>query len=168
MNLSEPLGSIVLSRVDLFIDWCSRAIRSCKGSKAIESPTSTGAAQQIVRAASASQDQSTDGAPESVTIDLGDDTLVITLHEVFSPAQRTPKDGTDDAQMQEIYRQFIADALASLRQHMKRLADESVPKAAQVSRVRGRSPSGWDSGDPASSKDQRPKRFARSATSDVR
>jgi hypothetical protein len=71
--------------------------------------------------------------------------------------------------MQGIYRQFIADALASLRQHMKELADESVPKAAQVfPRVRGRSSSGWDSGVPASSKDQHLRRFARSATSDVR
>jgi hypothetical protein len=92
MNSPEPLGSIVLSPVGLFIDWCSRAIRSCMGSKAIESPTSTGAAQQIVPAR-ASQDQCADGASESVTIDLGDDTLSIRCMKFFRRPREHPRTG---------------------------------------------------------------------------
>jgi len=118
-----------------------------RGGKTMENLTSTIMAEPIGRAASASQERGTDRVPYSVAVDLGDDTLVITLHEVFSPAEKTlPQAGTDAAQMQEIYRQFIADASASLRQHMKRLADERVPEAAEVSRrVRGRpTPNGWE------------------------
>jgi hypothetical protein len=107
-----------------------------------------------------------------VAIDLGDDTLVITLEEVVSPAEKTPPRAVADAiQMREIYRQFIADALASLRQHMKALSDEyeSAPEAVPVfARVDGSAPNGWDSqAEPVSSEDPRLRRFVRSATSQV-
>jgi len=126
-------------------------------------------APQVLRAASTFQEQRTDGVPHSVAIDLGDDTLVITLNEVLSPAEKTlSKSGTDAAQMREIYRHFIAGALASLRQHMKALSDENAPKAIEVfPRVNGEAPDGWDDQDPASSEDQRLRQFVGSATSDV-
>jgi hypothetical protein len=72
--------------------------------------------------------------------------------------------------MRAIYRQFIADALASLRQHMKALSDEyeSASEAVPVfARVDGSSPDGWDNHEPAPSEDQRLRRFVRSATSHV-
>ena len=128
-------------------------------------------AQQVLRAASTFQEQRTDGVPHSVAIDLGDDTLVITLKEVVSPAEKTlSKSGTDAVQMREIYRHFIADALASLRQHMKALSDEyeSRRKRSRCSRASTVSaPDGWDNHDPASSEDQRLRHFVGSATSDV-
>jgi hypothetical protein len=83
------------------------------------------------RATSASRER-TDRAPYSVAIHRGDGPLVITLHEVFSPAQRTLPKCDADAATQEIYRRFIADAVASLREHMNTLAEESVPHPAQV------------------------------------
>jgi hypothetical protein len=47
-------------------------------------------AQPVVRGASAFQGQLPDRVPNSVAIDLGDDTPVITLDEVVSPAEKTP------------------------------------------------------------------------------
>jgi len=135
----------------------------------MENLTSTITAQPVVRAARSVPEQRTDRVPHSVAIDLGDDTLVITLEPVVSPAEKmSPSAAADALQMREIYRQFIGDALASLRQHMKELSDERAPEAVQVfAGVEGRAPSGWDSHDPASSEDQRLIRFVRSATSDV-
>lgn len=135
----------------------------------MEKLASTIPAQPVVRAVSALQGQRPDRVPKSVAIDLGDDTLVITLEEVVSPAEKTsPGAGAEAIQMRAIYRQFIADALASLRQHMQALSDEyeTAPEAVPVSaRVDGRAPNGWDSHAPSSSEDQRLRRFVRSATS---
>ena len=135
----------------------------------MENLTSTITAQPVVRAARSFPEQRTARVPHSVAIDLGDDTLVITLEQVVSPAAKTsPSAGADALQMREIYRQFIGDALASMRQHMKELSEERAPEAVQVfPHVDGRAPNGRDSHDPASSDDQRLRRFARSATSSV-
>jgi uncharacterized protein YbcI len=137
----------------------------------MEKLTSTIPAQPVVRAASAFRGQRSGRVPNSVAIDLGEDTLVITLEEVVSPAEKTPpRAGAEAIQMREIYRQFIADALASMRQHMNALSDayESTPEAVPVfARVDGSAPNGWDNHEPASSEDQRLRRFVRSATSHV-
>jgi len=135
----------------------------------MEKLPSTIPAQPIVPAASAFQRQRLDRAPNSVAIDLGDDTLVITLE--VSPAEKTtPRAGAEAIQMRAIYRQFIADALASLRQHMQALSDEyeSAPDAAPVfAHVDASAPNGWDNHASASCEDQRLRRVVRSATSDA-
>lgn len=137
----------------------------------MEKLASTIPAQPVVRAANTLQEPRTDRVPKSVAIDLGDDTLVITLEEVVSPAEKTaPRAGAEAIQMRAIYRQFIADALASLRQHMNALSDEyeSAPEAVPVfASVEGRAPDAWDSHDRASSEDQRLRRFVHSPTSPV-
>jgi len=122
------------------------AIRSGEGGKTMENPTSNIMAWPIVRTASSFQAQRMDRVPHSVAIDLGDDTLVITLEEVHSPAEKAlPGAGADAAHVQEAYRQFIAGALSSMRQHLKGLAEEIVPEAAHViPRIRSGRPRGWD------------------------
>ena len=45
-------------------------------------------AQQIAEAASAFEERRTGHVPKSVTVVLSDNTLVITLHEALSPAER--------------------------------------------------------------------------------
>ena len=45
-------------------------------------------AQQVAEAARAFQQQRTGHAPKAVTVVLGEDTLVITLHEALSPAEK--------------------------------------------------------------------------------
>jgi hypothetical protein len=107
-------------------------------------------AQPIIRAASAFWPRRSDPVPDSAAIDLADDTLVITLEEVFSPVEKAPPDaGSENAEMRETYRQFIADALASMRQHLQDLADENPPVATQVfPRIFGGRRNGWSSRDP--------------------
>jgi hypothetical protein len=79
--------------------------------------------------------------PAQPAIDLGDDTLVITLEEVVSPAEKTPPRAVADAiQMREIYRQFIADALASADKRLLGLG-RSTLENVQVVTLRAR-PSG--------------------------
>ena len=52
-------------------------------------------AQQVAQAISAFQEQRTGYPPKAVTVVLSDDTLVVTLHEALSPAEkvlaRTPE-----------------------------------------------------------------------------
>ena len=54
--------------------------------RSMEQPTLT-MAQQVAQAASAFQQQRTGHAPKAVTVVLSDNTLVITLHGVLSPAE---------------------------------------------------------------------------------
>ncbi len=96
-------------------------------------------AQQIARAAIAFEQQTTGLTPQSVTVVLGDDTLVITLHGALSPAERalaTSPDGA--ARVQEFHRQLFANASDSLRQEVKRITGVEVREAtAEVESATG-------------------------------
>src|SRR2546429_3044110 len=50
--------------------------------------STTTMAQQVAKAASDFQLQRTGHAPKAVTVVLSDDTLVVTLHEALSPAEK--------------------------------------------------------------------------------
>lgn len=93
--------------------------------------TSSAVAQQIARAASAFEQRITGHAPESVTVVLSDDTLVVTLHGALSPAEtelaRSP-DGA--AQVQEFHRQLFLHSSDSLRQEIRRILGAEVREAA--------------------------------------
>ncbi len=116
----------------------------------MEKLTSTNRAQPIVPGASVFQPRRRDPVPHSVAIDLGDDTLVITLEEVFSPTEKAlGLSGADNADLQETYRRFIAGAVASMRQHLEELADENPPQAASsFLRIAGGRRKGWAGRDP--------------------
>ena len=96
-------------------------------------------AQQIARAAIAFEQQTTGLTPQSVTVVLGDDTLVITLHGALSLAEKalaTSPDGA--AQVQEFHRQLFANASDSLRQEIKRITGVEVREAtAEVESATG-------------------------------
>ena len=66
-------------------------------------------AQQVAQVAIAHQKQRTGHAPESVTVVLSEDTLVITLHDALTPAEKAlaaePRAGA--AQVQEFHRQLF-------------------------------------------------------------
>ncbi len=47
-------------------------------------------AQQVAEAAAAFEKQRTGHTPRAVTVVLGDETLVVTLHGALSPAERAP------------------------------------------------------------------------------
>lgn len=88
-------------------------------------------AQQIAQAAIAFEQRRTGNhVPKSVTVVLSEGTLVITLHEALSPAERVlAKSPAGAAQMQEFHRQLFANSSESLRQEIKRITGMEVREA---------------------------------------
>jgi uncharacterized protein YbcI len=88
-------------------------------------------AQQVAQAVSVFQQQRTGYAPKAVTVVLSEDTLVVTLHEALSPAEkvlaRTPAGAV---QVQEFHRQLFKNSADSLRQEIKRITGIAVGEAA--------------------------------------
>ena len=88
-------------------------------------------AQQVAEAVSAFQQRRTGYAPKAVTVVLSEDTLVVTLHEALSPAEkalaRTPAGAV---QVQEFHRQLFKDSADVLRQEIKRITGVAVGEAA--------------------------------------
>src|SRR5438552_2264569 len=90
------------------------------GDGALMSKSTSTMAQQLAQAASAFQQQRTGHAPKSVTVVLSEGTLVITLHEALSPAERAvAKSPAGAAQVQEFHRQLFASSSDSWRQEIK-------------------------------------------------
>src|SRR5438034_4815987 len=88
-------------------------------------------AQQIAQAAIAFEQRRTGNhVPKSVTVVLSEGTLVITLHEALSPAEKAmSKSPAGAAQMQEFHRQLFASSSDSLRQEIKRITGMEVREA---------------------------------------
>jgi uncharacterized protein YbcI len=88
-------------------------------------------AQQIARAASAFQVQRTGHVPQSVAVVLSDDTLVITLHEALSPAEKVLANSpAGAAQVREFHRQLFENDSESLKQEIKKITGMEVREAA--------------------------------------
>ncbi len=97
-------------------------------------------AQQIAQAAIAFEQRRTGNhVPKSVTVVLSEGTLVITLHEALSPAEKAmAKSSTGAAQVQEFHRQLFANSSDSLRQEIKRITGMEVREAtAEIEPVSG-------------------------------
>ena len=88
-------------------------------------------AEQIAHAAIAFEQRRTGNhVPKSVTVVLSEGTLVITLHEALSPAERDmAKSPAGAAQMQEFHRQLFASSSDALRQEIKRITGMDVREA---------------------------------------
>ncbi|HEY1859116.1 MAG TPA: Na-translocating system protein MpsC family protein, partial [Gemmataceae bacterium] len=92
-------------------------------------------ARKIARAAIAFEQRRTGNhVPKSVTVVLSEGTLVITLHEALSPAERAlAKSAAGAAQVQEFHRQLFAGSSDSLRKEINRITGMEVREAtAQV------------------------------------
>lgn len=88
-------------------------------------------AQQIAEIASALQRQRTGHAPAAVTVVLSEDTLVVTLHEALTPAEKKlAQTAAGAAQVQEFHRQLFASSCGSMRQEIKRITGRQVREAA--------------------------------------
>jgi uncharacterized protein YbcI len=96
-------------------------------------------AQQVARAASAFQQQRTGHAPQSATVVLSEDTLVVTLHGALSPAEQAlAKSPAGAAEVQEFHRQLFASSADSLRQEIRRITGVEVREAtAEVETTTG-------------------------------
>ncbi len=88
-------------------------------------------AEQIARAICDFQHTSTGHTPTAVSVVLSEDTLVITLHEALTPAEKVmAKSAGGAAQLQEFHRQLFANSSESLRQEINRITGRQVREAA--------------------------------------
>lgn len=87
-------------------------------------------AQQIAELVSAYQSHSTGHRPKAVSVVLSEDTLVITLHEALSAAERTlARSSAGATQVQEFHRQLFAASSESLRAAIERITGRRVREA---------------------------------------
>jgi uncharacterized protein YbcI len=92
--------------------------------------TTASVAQQIAEAAVAFERKRTGHVPESVTVVLGNDTLVITLHGALSQAERALAQTPDGArEVQAFHRQLFKNSADGLRQDIKRITGVDVRDA---------------------------------------
>jgi len=95
----------------------------------ISKPTSL-MAQQIAQSAAAFQHQRTGHAPAAVTVVQSDGTLVITLHDALTPAEKamakTPKGAS---KVQEFHRKLFMTSASALRDEITRITGVAVREA---------------------------------------
>ena len=88
-------------------------------------------AQEVAQAISVFQEQRTGYPPKAVTAVLSDETLVVTLHEALSPAEKAMSQTPEGAaQVQEFHRQLFKSSVDSLRQEIERITGVAVGEAA--------------------------------------
>ena len=100
----------------------------------------SGVAKQIAQAAIAFQQQQQTGhPPKSAAVVLSGDTLLITLHEALSPAEKALAQSPEGAaQLQEFHRQLFIHSAGELRQEIKRITGVEVREAtAEVETAMG-------------------------------
>ena len=86
--------------------------------------------QQVAEAVSAFQQRRTGYAPKAVTVVLSEDTLVVTLHEALSPAEKALARTSEGAvQVQEFHRQLFKNSADLLRQEIQRITGIEVREA---------------------------------------
>lgn len=89
------------------------------------------AAQQLARIVSAHQKHSTGHSPKGVSVVLSDDTLVITMHEALTIAERALALSAEGAaKVQEYHRQLFASSNATLWREIRRITGRKVREAA--------------------------------------
>ncbi len=89
-------------------------------------------ALQIARVASAFEQRRTGHTPKSVAVVLSETTLVVTLHEALSPAERAlAQSPAGAAQVQEFHHGLFANAAESMRQEIKRISGVEVREARE-------------------------------------
>lgn len=88
-------------------------------------------AKQIAQVAIGYQKERTGHAPASVTVVLSEDTLVITMHDALTPAEKAMAlSPAGAAQVQEFHRQLFHSSDDSLRLEIQRITGREVREAA--------------------------------------
>ncbi|MEI8229229.1 MAG: Na-translocating system protein MpsC family protein [Planctomycetota bacterium] len=87
--------------------------------------------EQLATVARNLQQERTGYPPKAVTVVIGDDMLVITLHDALSPAERLMSEtAAGAADLQEFHRQLFAGSSTQLRDEIKRITGRAVREAA--------------------------------------
>ena len=88
-------------------------------------------AQQIAQAASELEQQRTGHLPNSVTVALSDDILVVTLHEALTLAEKAlAQTPAGAAQIQNFHQQLFSNSSDPLRLEINRITGRVVREAA--------------------------------------
>ncbi len=88
-------------------------------------------AEQVAHTVRDFQQQRTGHAPKSVTVVLSQGTLVITLHEALTPAEKALfRTAEGAAQVREFHRELFQSSLAPLRAEIERITGTGVREAA--------------------------------------
>lgn len=88
-------------------------------------------ATQIADAVRAFQQRSTGHLPKAVTVVLSEDTLVITLLDALTPAEKLLAESADGAmKVQEFHRQLFNSAESELRKEIQRITGVAIREAA--------------------------------------
>lgn len=96
----------------------------------VETTTST-AARQIAQAVRDFEKKVRGHAPRSVSVVLGKDTVVVTLHGALTPAERALAQSPDGAaRVQELHRRLFDGSAAELREEIRRITGVAVREAA--------------------------------------
>jgi uncharacterized protein YbcI len=87
-------------------------------------------AQQVAQAVMAFQQRTTGHAPRAITVVLSQDTLVVTLHEALSPAEKDlARSPAGAAKVQEFHRQLFVNSSQSLREEIESITGVEVREA---------------------------------------
>ena len=87
-------------------------------------------AQQLAEVASLFQQQRTGHAPKAVTVVISEDTLVVTMHEALTPAEKVmAQSPAGSAKVQEFHQQLFSSSSEKLRQEIKRITGREVQEA---------------------------------------
>ena len=87
--------------------------------------------EQLATVARNLQQERTGHPPKAVTVVIGDDMLVITLHDALSPAERLMSEtAAGAADLQDFHRQLFAVSSTQLRDEIKRITGRAVREAA--------------------------------------
>lgn len=92
--------------------------------------TNSDFAAQLARLARRFHKQRTGHAPKAVNVVLSDDTLIFTLHEALTPAEKAlSQTAKGSAQVQEFHRRLFADSTEEMRQEIERITGRQVREA---------------------------------------
>lgn len=94
-------------------------------------PADAKIAQELASIASRFQELRTGHKPTAVTVVLLEDTLVVTLHDALSPAEKALSQSPEGAaQVQEFHRRLFANSTDEMQQEIKRITGRQVREAA--------------------------------------
>lgn len=87
--------------------------------------------QQLAAAASAQQGKMTGRTPKIVSGALSEDTLVLTLHDALTPAEKALAQRPEGAdQVEEFHRQLFSTSSAAMREEIQRVTGQEVIELA--------------------------------------
>ena len=87
--------------------------------------------EQLAQAVRKFHQQQTGHVPKDVTVALNEDTLVVTLHEAFSPAERALAQSHEGAaKLRELHQQLFRSSVGLLQQEIETITGRKIREAA--------------------------------------